>query len=53
MISSDFEDEPPARENIIPCLIHTNPFVQENNSDFKKYCTILARSTSEKNRFTL
>lgn len=34
-ISLDFEDEPPARENIIPCLIHVIPFVQENKSAFK------------------
>lgn len=53
MISSDFEDESLARENIISCLIHTTPFVQENKSIFKKYCAILARSTSKKNRFTL
>lgn len=34
-ISLDFEDEPPARENIIPCLIRVIPFVQENKSAFK------------------
>jgi len=35
MVSLDFEDEPPARKNIIACLIHVIPFVQENKSAFK------------------